>query len=146
MASSSRTHPLPQLNRVCERSCIPSSHGLSTTAWCSSMPGTSGRKEIIWSRIISSGWNICRFFFSSRRRHTRWNCDWSSDVCSSDLAYDCAKDGWLHHSRDGQYVFVGDSGDVIDTKMRKTVTTLPPLANTRKFIEIDFEKDRKSVV
>src|SRR5689334_24456619 len=27
------------------------------------------------------------FFFSSRRRHTRWNCDWSSDVCSSDLKY-----------------------------------------------------------
>src|SRR5438309_5801741 len=27
----------------------------------------------------------CFFFFSSRRRHTRWNCDWSSDVCSSDL-------------------------------------------------------------
>src|SRR6267143_4464239 len=26
------------------------------------------------------------FFFSSRRRHTSWNCDWSSDVCSSDLA------------------------------------------------------------
>src|SRR5689334_24424060 len=25
------------------------------------------------------------FFFSSRRRHTRWNCDWSLDVCSSDL-------------------------------------------------------------
>src|SRR5579862_546749 len=25
------------------------------------------------------------FFFSSRRLHTRWNCDWSSDVCSSDL-------------------------------------------------------------
>src|SRR5689334_23565983 len=25
------------------------------------------------------------FFFSSRRRHTRWNCDWSSDVCSSVL-------------------------------------------------------------
>src|SRR3989338_10652043 len=28
---------------------------------------------------------LCCFFFSSRRRHTRWNCDWSSDVCSSDL-------------------------------------------------------------
>src|SRR5256886_7599255 len=25
------------------------------------------------------------FFFSSRRRHTRFACDWSSDVCSSDL-------------------------------------------------------------
>src|SRR5690242_7841242 len=28
------------------------------------------------------------FFFSSRRRHTRLTCDWSSDVCSSDLARD----------------------------------------------------------
>src|SRR5256886_11955798 len=27
------------------------------------------------------------FFFSSRRRHTRFDCDWSSDVCSSDLFY-----------------------------------------------------------
>src|SRR5438876_3477446 len=26
------------------------------------------------------------FFFSSRRRHTRWTGDWSSDVCSSDLS------------------------------------------------------------
>src|SRR2546430_16694525 len=31
--------------------------------------------------------NLCCFcfFFSSRRRHTRFDCDWSSDVCSSDL-------------------------------------------------------------
>src|SRR5256886_16823836 len=29
---------------------------------------------------------ILVFFFSSRRRHTRFDCDWSSDVCSSDLA------------------------------------------------------------
>src|SRR2546427_8566780 len=27
------------------------------------------------------------FFFSSRRRHTRFDCDWSSDVCSSDLSH-----------------------------------------------------------
>src|SRR3989475_7017206 len=27
------------------------------------------------------------FFFSSRRRHTRFDCDWSSDVCSSDLLF-----------------------------------------------------------
>src|SRR5688572_33433862 len=26
------------------------------------------------------------FFFSFKRRHTRFDCDWSSDVCSSDLA------------------------------------------------------------
>src|SRR2546430_7027151 len=28
---------------------------------------------------------MCYFFFSSRRRHTRFDCDWSSDVCTSDL-------------------------------------------------------------
>src|SRR2546430_4262431 len=28
------------------------------------------------------------FFFSSRRRHTRFDCDWSSDVCSSDLVFE----------------------------------------------------------
>src|SRR3712207_7018741 len=33
-----------------------------------------------------SGWG--GFFFSSRRRHTRYWRDWSSDVCSSDLPYD----------------------------------------------------------
>src|SRR2546430_6079063 len=31
------------------------------------------------------------FFFSSRRRHTRFDCDWSSDVCSSDLHTDQRK-------------------------------------------------------
>src|SRR5690606_39878726 len=38
----------------------------------------------------------CRlFFFSSRRRHTRFSRDWSSDVCSSDLTdlFDATVDG-----------------------------------------------------
>src|SRR2546430_10061385 len=43
---------------------------------------------------MSSGKSLCIvrrsvvffFFFSSRRRHTRFDCDWSSDVCSSDLS------------------------------------------------------------
>src|SRR5260221_10754882 len=37
------------------------------------------------------------FFFSSRRRHTRSLCDWSSDVCSSDLSPGvlCAQPEWL---------------------------------------------------
>src|SRR2546430_5015279 len=33
------------------------------------------------------------FFFSSRRRHTRFDCDWSSDVCSSDLGSSKPSDG-----------------------------------------------------
>src|SRR5688500_20298654 len=32
------------------------------------------------------------FFFSSRRRHTRLQGDWSSDVCSSDLEWGAAAD------------------------------------------------------
>src|SRR5437870_12358084 len=35
------------------------------------------------------------FFFSSRRRHTRWPRDWSSDVCSSDLTHLTLRDDAL---------------------------------------------------
>src|SRR5690242_15966303 len=47
------------------------------------------------------------FFFSSRRRHTRFTCDWSSDVCSSDLV-----------SEDGSYLVLATAG-------RGTRFTLP---------------------
>src|SRR2546430_1138107 len=41
--------------------------------------------EIIQRREQCPGLAISEpFFFSSRRRHTRFDCDWSSDVCSSD--------------------------------------------------------------
>src|SRR2546427_866838 len=36
------------------------------------------QRPAVWGRAPS-------FFFSSRRRHTRFDCDWSSDVCPSDL-------------------------------------------------------------
>src|SRR5690606_1582318 len=42
------------------------------------------------------------FFFSSRRRHTRFSRDWSSDVCSSDLGYAC------HPTVLGDYEWSGD--------------------------------------
>src|SRR5258707_5886106 len=39
--------------------------------------------------FVKKAWNrkAAMFFFSSRRRHTRYWRDWSSDVCSSDLSY-----------------------------------------------------------
>src|SRR5256886_5121064 len=43
------------------------------------MPGPMARCCAGLCRVFSF------FFFSSRRRHTRFDCDWSSDVCSSDL-------------------------------------------------------------
>src|SRR5256886_7247666 len=39
------------------------------------------------------------FFFSSRRRHTIFDCDWSSDVCSSDL----------HAWTPGTHIYLGES-------------------------------------
>src|SRR2546427_573608 len=41
------------------------------------------------------------FFFSSRRRHTRFDCDWSSDVCSSDLDRQRHAAAGLHGTVDG---------------------------------------------
>src|SRR5689334_24628886 len=46
------------------------------------MPPTG---DLIKEAIGNTWADGIEFFFSSRRRHTRWNCDWSSDVCSSDL-------------------------------------------------------------
>jgi YVTN family beta-propeller protein len=52
-------------------------------------------------------------------------------------AWDCAKDGWLLHSRDGKYVYVGNSGDVIDTATQKATGYIPALANSRHgFLEM----------
>src|SRR2546430_529134 len=38
-----------------------------------------------WIKFMKDGVNAI-LFFSSRRRHTIFDCDWSSDVCSSDLS------------------------------------------------------------
>jgi DNA-binding beta-propeller fold protein YncE len=58
----------------------------------------------------------------------------NQDSCS----YDCARDGWLQTSRDGCYVFVGDSGDVISTRTFRIVGFVPWLRNSREFLEIDW--------
>src|SRR5256886_2122178 len=60
-------------NRVADRGCSRT----SSTGWTPSS---------VWGWALCTGLRLCRFcFFSSRRRHTRFDCDWSSDVCSSDL-------------------------------------------------------------
>ena len=54
-------------------------------------------------------------------------------------SFDCSRDGWLLNSRSGCQVYVGDSGDVIDTRRMRIVGFLPALRDTRKFIEIDWQ-------
>src|SRR2546430_10005291 len=57
-------------------------------------PCTSTSLPLLEARRSRASYVPRVFFFSSRRRHTRFDCDWSSDVCSSDLRAD------LQRSRD----------------------------------------------
>src|SRR5204863_1877734 len=58
-----------------------------------------GLHFISHDRISSCCFYFCFFFFSSRRRHTRSLRDWSSDVCSSDLASWSRHDGLRGRAR-----------------------------------------------
>src|SRR5256886_7489168 len=49
------------------------------------------------------------FFFSSRRRHTRFDCDWSSDVCSSDLKCESVSAGHVGIAAKSAQFAVGDA-------------------------------------
>src|SRR2546427_10109897 len=53
------------------------------------------------------------FFFSSRRRHTRFDCDWSSDVCSSDLIAGAAERLVLRGAEGNDIVLVEGQGSLI---------------------------------
>src|SRR5256886_9811447 len=50
-----------------------------------SSQGVRGRDAVQAAVRVTVVRDTFAFFFSSRRRHTRFDCDWSSDVCSSDL-------------------------------------------------------------
>jgi DNA-binding beta-propeller fold protein YncE len=49
-----------------------------------------------------------------------------------------SRPGWLNLTRDGRDVFVGNAGNVIDTRTRKTVATIGALTGSRYNIEIDW--------
>src|SRR5256885_5556015 len=71
---------------------------------------TVSRPRIIRCSRGVVGWGKrlrCLFFFSSRRRHTILQGDWSSDVCSSDLSDTVAKS-----APDGYTLLAGSSGPI----------------------------------
>jgi hypothetical protein len=57
----------------------------------------------------------------------------------SPCAYSCLREGWVQHSYDGRYVFVGDSGDVIESATHKVIAHIAALENTRESIEVDWQ-------
>jgi hypothetical protein len=54
----------------------------------------------------------------------------------------CGRIGWLQHSSDGRYVYVGDSGDVIDTQKREEIANLEALHQSRLMVEVDWSNGR----
>src|SRR3712207_8862625 len=68
--------------------------------------------EESWSEMWSG--TVHQVFFSSRRRHTRYWRDWSSDVCSSDL--ERPSEVW-HESDRGQLPRPGRAGRVADSPL-----------------------------
>src|SRR5205085_579096 len=75
------------------------------------------------------------FFFSSRRRHTRFDCDWSSDVCSSDLA--------LFAQGDERIVLFANDGTGDFSGARKVLARFPPIYGSMYFTMRDFNGDGK---
>src|SRR5688572_32003211 len=95
------------------------------------------------------------FFFSSRRRHTRFDCDWSSDVCSSDLikhanpcgvavADDITATYTLAHECDPRSAFGGIVA-INRPVPRSLAEALAPVF-TEVVVAPAYDEDRKSVV
>src|SRR5690606_40143011 len=65
------------------------------------------------------------FFFSSRRRHTRFSRDWSSDVCSSDLIVGENGSEWVANAQAVKNPTVRPILDVLDTAQKNgTISTM----------------------
>src|SRR5690606_39788796 len=90
------------------------------------------------------------FFFSSRRRHTRFSRDWSSDVCSSDLSSDGGEAGPGITEPDVHQWFFQEAETFIVRRIdfritvlhRPAFTTVRGMQNQR----VVAHRDRKSVV
>src|SRR3989338_10782596 len=95
-------------------------------------------------------------FFSRRRRHTRWNCDWSSDVCSSDLKNtpgqaaavipDAASDMRLEREGRNRWLVVKAEPDALWPKVRQFVLSNGLLISRENaqtgVIETDWAENR----
>src|SRR5256885_9380851 len=94
--------------------------------------------------VLVSDWCLT-FFFSSRRRHTRLQGDWSSDVCSSDLHH-CAQEP----ARKLKVIFGGSNHEVFSTPTNAIFKN--PASRSRFITSINspygttLSADRKSVV
>jgi hypothetical protein len=64
------------------------------------------------------------------------------EVAVLPVAADGNPPGWIEHTLDGKYVYVGNSGDLFATRGLRHVGSLPALRRTRLFLEIDWSGGR----
>src|SRR5207237_1740012 len=79
----------------------------------------------------------CYFFFSSRRRHTRFKCDWSSDVCSSDLGVKRIEAGFPRVSEDDRRAVELVAGAGLDAEVWGFSRAVP--ADLELLVELGVE-------
>src|SRR5690625_3572883 len=105
---------------------------------------------------------VLRFFFTSRRRHTRWPRDWSSDVCSSDLLKNSSWWQYFKVSSGNEFIDVtevskeeandtkvvqfevDDLGESLNAKVHIIVTGIPGLEYDNKY-DIRFNFDTSDI-
>src|SRR2546430_3916683 len=83
------------------------------------------------------------FFFSSRRRHTRFDCDWSSDVCSSDLTNGSLLEQYRKRI---STIYFSDHSPVLKAAKEELINGLENLLGKKILTRQSMAKDRKSVV
>src|SRR5690625_6374821 len=107
---------------------------------------------MVLSDINDSNFLRLVVFFTSRRRHTRWPRDWSSDVCSSDLEYLREWLPWLDNTKsvDDSLQFIKNNFQLYAERKGVTAGIFynGSLAGVAGYNELDWVNkiDRKSVV
>src|SRR2546430_7329300 len=85
------------------------------------------------------------FFFSSRRRHTRFDCDWSSDVCSSDLSRRAAGQSQLLHLHHHlQYAVLDPPGVAAGQRSEEHTSELQSQSNLVCRLLLEKKKNEQS--
>src|SRR5580698_9616740 len=98
-------------------------------------------------------YNISLFFFSSRRRHTRLTCDWSSDVCSSDLDAEAARDIFTKYVLTGLPLHPDDVAEnggsaqaTVSAMIQRVVERMYSETEENRFLEVTYANGDKEVL
>src|SRR5438876_495201 len=112
--------------------------GIKSAIQGSNVPNPDEAVPSVVSGAMAKAGKGLLFFFSSRRRHTRWTGDWSSDVCSSDLFAQKALGQWKDLGRRVHSALFQPVG--VLHLYRKTDTQITVTADVLSRLGVAYEK------